>query len=530
MTGAANTNFRSFRCLASAYLAMAALVGHAQHLASPGADLFSKPAIHQIRIELPPGEVERLDRSPREFQPATIYADDVTYREVGIHLKGSRGSFRPLSDKPALTLDFSRFVAGQNFHGLRRVHLNNSVEDPSYLNELLGGELFRSAGVPAPRVTHARVILNGRPLGLYVLIEGFTEDFLRGHYHHIGGDLYEPEPGQDIDGQMKRNSVEAPTTGRKALKLLGAAAREPEPAQRWQSLQETLDVDRFATFMSLEVMLSHRDGYCLARNNFRVYHDLDTDRIVFLPHGMDQLFGPADLPWMPQMSGLVAQAFLGTTEGRKLYIERFSTLFTNVLNKDRLSARIDELLQQLRPGLSGTEFAEWKTEATRLKDRIAQRQLSVQAQLARVAAPTLNLAAGGGRLQGWARATEPTSGKMASGQAPDGIPALSISMGSPGLASWTTQARLVPGRYRFVGRVQTAGVKPLPYGQHQGAGLRVEGSVRTAPDCIGDSNWRWVGTDFEVKNTAEEVTFICELRASAGVAWFELGSLRVVPQ
>ena len=35
----------------------------------------------------------------------------------------------------------------------------------------------------------------------------------------------------------------------------------------------------------------HRDGYCLARNNFRVYHDVDSGRFVFFPHGMDVLFG-----------------------------------------------------------------------------------------------------------------------------------------------------------------------------------------------------------------------------------------------
>src|SRR5205085_9247534 len=104
---------------------------------------------------------------------------------------GGTGSFRPMEDKPALTLDFSRFKAGQKFHGVRRIYLNNSVEDPTYANEKIGSELFLAAGVPAPRVTRALVELNGRALGLYVLKEGFTEEFLARHFNRVSGELYE---------------------------------------------------------------------------------------------------------------------------------------------------------------------------------------------------------------------------------------------------------------------------------------------------------------------------------------------------
>lgn len=104
---------------------------------------------------------------------ATVRAGDVVYPDVGLHLKGRNGSFRPLNDKPSLTLKFDKFKADQRFHGLKKIHLNNAAQDPSYLCEIICGELFRQAGVPATRGTHARVKLNGRDLGLYVLKEGF---------------------------------------------------------------------------------------------------------------------------------------------------------------------------------------------------------------------------------------------------------------------------------------------------------------------------------------------------------------------
>src|SRR5260221_8309049 len=156
----------------------------------PGADLFSTDQVQILRLTIADGDLDRLRREPRQFVPAAVQESDSRYTEVAVHLKGSVGSFRPIDDKPGFTLDFSTYRAGQKFHGLRRIHLNNSVEDPAYCNELLGSELFRSAGIPAPRVNRALVFLNDRRLGLYVLKEGFTEDFLSCYFSHIGGNLF----------------------------------------------------------------------------------------------------------------------------------------------------------------------------------------------------------------------------------------------------------------------------------------------------------------------------------------------------
>ena len=257
------------------------------------------------------------------------------------------------------------------------------MEDPSFANEKLGSELFQAAGVPAPRVTRATLVLNGRNLGLYVLKEGFTEDFLACHFKRVGGELYEPEEGHDIDQRLKRSSVLAPVENRVALKTLAAAVVEPDPARRWQRLEAVLDTDRFVAFMAMEVMLGHRDGYCLARNNFRVYHDLDTGKVVFFPHGMDQLLGTADLPWQPSLAGLVAQGVMATSEGRQRYAAVFSSLFTNVFKAAALTSRVDQLATELRPVLSGSEWDRLRNEVAIVKDRIVQRQLSLQSQLAR---------------------------------------------------------------------------------------------------------------------------------------------------
>src|SRR6185503_16845531 len=106
-------------------------------------------------------ELVRLRRNDREDVRATVHEGSNVWQSVGLHVKGAAGSRRPIDDsKPALTLSFGKFIPDQRFHGLRKIHLNNSVQDPSYMCENIAGELFRKAGVPTPRVSYATVTLN----------------------------------------------------------------------------------------------------------------------------------------------------------------------------------------------------------------------------------------------------------------------------------------------------------------------------------------------------------------------------------
>src|SRR4030095_3564082 len=251
----------------------------------PGAGLLVPGQVHRIQIEIPTDGLILLRQQPRVDVQAAVRCAGTVCQVVGIHLKGSTGSFRDLDDKPGLTLDFDQSAPDQRFHGLAKIHLNNSVEDPSFLCEALGAELFRAAGVPAPRVTHALVELNGNPLGLYVLKEGFTREFLGQHFSRTDGNVYDTGSGNEVTEPMKRNLGAGPLN-RADLKALAAAAQEPDPAKRWQRLGQTLDVDRFVSFMAMEILTGHRDGYGLAKNNFRIYHDLGGGRLVFLPAGM----------------------------------------------------------------------------------------------------------------------------------------------------------------------------------------------------------------------------------------------------
>jgi spore coat protein H len=492
--------------------------------AAAGADLFTNGTVHHIRITMPAPSLAVLRTNARTYVAASVLEGTNVLTNVAIHLKGSSGSFRRVDDKPGLTLDFSRLGSPGRFHGLSKIHLNNSVEDPTYLHELIGSEAFTRAGIPAARVAHAQVELNGRKLGLYVLKEGFTTEFLARHFLHPTGSFYEPEPGRDVDDTLDVQL--GPLDAARALEALADAAQEPDMSRRWERLGRTLDVDRFLTFMAMEILIGHRDGYCLSRNNFRVYHDVDSGRMMFIPHGMDQLFGYARMPIQPRMSGLVARGIMEMPEGRQHFRNRCRELLTNVLVLSNLTARVDETLANLQRALPADHAMSLGREMAALKQRIAERLKSVDQQLRQAPLELLTFRDGVASLPNWQPTDIPEGGRLVRTNTADGKRLLSIKAGPVTFASWRSKVILAPGKYRFDGRLRTTGVLPLPFGKNHGATVRVT-NARTSPipRWTGTVPWQQASATFEITAPDEEIELVCELRASKGEADFDLDSL-----
>jgi hypothetical protein len=289
-------------------------------------------------------------------------------------------------------------------------------------------------------------------------------------------------------------------------------------------------MDRFIRFMALEVILCHRDGYCLARNNFRIYQNIDNGKMVFLPHGMDQLFGIPELPWMPRMAGLVARATLETSEGKQRYAEESKRLLQTLIRLDELTNRVNQIVRPLEGAVSKSEFDRIQNAAADLNRRIVERHRFLETQMQEPLNRMLEFKARFALLGNWTKADEPSLGQMENVPDPDGVVCLKIATRNETSASWRAKALLAPGRYRFEGKARVSEVKPLQFGTHQGAGLRISGQQRQSAGLIGTTPWQDVSTRFEVQGQPQEIDFLCELRAESGTAWFDSGSLRVVEE
>jgi spore coat protein CotH len=496
---------------------------------TPGEEIFDNRTVLRLRLQISDADIEMLRRDDRKQVPGTLYEGSNTWRNIAVRIKGGPGSRRQIDDRASLTLSFNKTAPGQRFHGLRRIHLNSSVQDQTYLCESVCSELFRSAGVPAARVSFATLAINGVDKGLYVLKEGFTKDMLGMYFTNTKGNLYDSGFLRDIDEQLENDRGSRDVKDWSDLKALSKAAQEPDEEKRWAELNRILDVDRFISFAALEVMTWHWDGYLRNRNNYRVYHDLDTGRMVFFPHGMDQMFRYARGKIMPDQwfRTIVAEGLIPTTtQGEALYLKRFGEIYTNVFRLERLTNRVGELADLLRPH-AGPEY---DAHVKRMRDLIVARHTHLGRALHGPAVQPLIFTNGIAKLIDWENnAPEAARDVKCDTVEIEGRKTLHIFALTNGAASWQATVRLSPGRFRFEALAKARNVVRVANARHAlGAGIRNESGGPPRISIVrSDSSWERLSYDFYVRED-DEITLRCELSASEGEVWFDVESLRLV--
>ena len=340
-----------------------------------------------IVIEVGQKEADSLRREPRKYVPATLKEGGQTYKGVGVKLRGSAGSFRGFDDRPGLTVNADKFHDDQRWRGMGKFYLANSAQDPSYLSELVCGELMAAVGVPTARIGHATVTLNTRRLGFYYLKEGYDRAFLRRHFKNSHGNFYDGGFLREIDQPLQLISGEGDVKDRGDLKALIAAVRENDHKRRIEQLSRVLDLDQFISYMVMSAVMWDWDGYPFKANNYRIYHDPERNKLVFIPSGMDQMFGEPNGPALPGFGGMVARSIIETSEGRRRYWARMREVVRTVFVPDRWVKRLDEAEAKIRPALAMVDMGAangLKGQVDRLRNGIRQRHKSLTEQLARV--------------------------------------------------------------------------------------------------------------------------------------------------
>jgi len=504
-------------CIAWTWLALPAPGDEAKK--EPGDKFFTEPAARMFRFEISETALTQLRRSPRTYVPATVREGDRVLTNVAVRIKGM-GSFRSIDEKPSLAVKFDEFATNQHYRGLNKLMFNNSVQDRTYLAEMLATQMFRDAGVPASRCTHARVQLNGRDLGLYVVMEAMNKQFLKQHFANANGNLYEAYL-LDVNARMEQDGGEP--GNQSDVRALYSASRIADPAERWRQLNRVLDVDRFVSFVAMEMLTSHWDGYAIHTNNYRIYHEPVSDKFVFITHGIDWAFRRPTISIQPPTKSIVGRAVLSTPEGQKQYNERIGTLFTNVFKVPVITNRMEQALAKIRgAGLSATELVNIERRAGRLREQIQTRAANVANQLRGIDPEPMKF-----DPQNYAYPKEwrdePDRGEPLMDRVKlDGKNTLHIQARNESTrASWRSQVYLVRGWYRFEGAART---DALTRGS---ARLRISGDTRSIGISGTGGGWRLLSHDFEVQDAGMDVEFVCELNAIQGEVWFDVDSFRV---
>ena len=274
--------------------------------ADDAAWMFDPQVMVSIDLTIPGSSMEQIScdmGAPRPYVPATF---TMTYRprrgstktfgpwEITLRVKGQYGSFRCLGDKAGLKL---KFPSGSRPDGLKKMTLNNMVQDGSMVREVLSYEVFRSLGVAAPRTGYAQVTVNGTYQGIFLNLETMddialprwfssTQHLYEGSYGPWWGDVGDPFSGHyDVD--------EGDPDDRSDLQNLLDTSRNLDPG--WYArMQPIADLEQMTKMWAAEWFLGHWDGYSQSITNNYYLHSDAAGRFSMLPWGTDQSFQGAE--------------------------------------------------------------------------------------------------------------------------------------------------------------------------------------------------------------------------------------------
>ncbi|MFN7143703.1 MAG: CotH kinase family protein, partial [Myxococcota bacterium] len=250
--------------------------------ADPTDALFDPTVVHVVELEMPESDwLDVRDNAAAEaWHAATFRWGDHVLHDVGVRAFG-QGSL--VAGKPSLKLSFDRHVEGQELLGLDELKLDNSSQDPGYMNEYLATTVMRRFAVPAARTSWARVRVNGEPAGFFVVLESIDDRFVERWFGHDDGVLYGMNSGYWGQGLTPmtdglawfepQTSVASDGADLVALSEVVASGTDAE-------LAAVLDLDGFGRESVARSVMGSMDSFSADGNNYYLYDDHGLWRIL----------------------------------------------------------------------------------------------------------------------------------------------------------------------------------------------------------------------------------------------------------
>ena len=303
--------------------------------------MYDPDAVVEIHLTgISGAELDALELEPDEYVEGDfeLTVDGVQkgplLEDVGVRLKGGAGSGRPVkTGKSGFKVRFDEFVKGQLFFGIKRLTLNNMIQDPSMAHEALTYELFHELGLPASRSGYAFLTLDGNDYGLFLNLETLDEISLPQWFGSEDNTqhLYEADaPGTDLEpgGAAAFEVDEGGDEDVSDLEALIAAVNDDEGD--WsENVSPFADLEQMTAHWAVERYVGHWDGYAglpnaidpnTRPNNYYLHSDA-AGIFQMMPWGTDQTWERDDIPFDYPSGAVMFNECLADESCKQLYLE-----------------------------------------------------------------------------------------------------------------------------------------------------------------------------------------------------------------
>lgn len=279
---------------------------------TPGYDnvpyvLFTQEEVYTVRVDIPTSDWQAILADPQaeQYYPASLEFNGAVIDNVGFRIKG-QGSLMFIGDdskRYGFKVDINEYQ-DQKFMGMKKLVLNQSFADPSYMRDVLSYKIMREAGVPAPETSYVELWVAGEHMGLYQLVEMIDSEFVERHFpqdHETTGkgDMYKGELGQRLtwvdnniasysDGlrlKLNKETIGTPEEGEALLRFLDSINNGDDKLAH-------IHTDLMVKYLAASVLVGNMDSPIGGTaNNFYLYEQRSEDRFTILPWDYNLAFG-----------------------------------------------------------------------------------------------------------------------------------------------------------------------------------------------------------------------------------------------
>ncbi|MCK4659474.1 MAG: CotH kinase family protein [Phycisphaerae bacterium] len=317
--------------------------------------------------------VANYEDPDQPYMEARFQFGDEVLDPIGVRLKGNSSYWGHPGVKKSFKLKFDEYDDTQHFHSLNKVNLNNSFKDPTMLREKLFLD-FVNQRVPAIRVNHVALYINGTYWGLYVQVEQVDKTFFQ---RHIGGDedgnLFKGDPHGTLewrgaDAELYKNQYELKTNETEddwtdLVSLIDVLNNTP-PEDFQTAFDAVFEVPNYLETLAANILFANLDSYNGTGHNYYVYHRQDNDKFIHFAWDCNEAFGnfafgmsaqqvldldPHWLPLPPQNRRPLCTRLWQTFEWDRQYLRHLGKMLRTGFNSATFDPRIDELADMIRP-------------------------------------------------------------------------------------------------------------------------------------------------------------------------------------
>lgn len=351
-----------------------------------GNDFFKKDSIHVIKISFVQCNYwdsltyyrkisDSLDIN--NYMQANVVVDGKRLPATGVRFKGeSSYEFYPGKKKP-FRLKFNKYVKGQHLDGMEEINLNNNFKDPTMIREKIYLDMLNKQGLPAPRASYAKVYINDKYWGLYLVTEQIDQTFLESRFKDARGNLYQGEPLATFvyignEPTKYYNKYRLRTNEKKNdwsdlvkfIRLINDTTLSGEDFLR--KIESSMNLDKCLRAWAINNLIGNIDAYNMFYpHNFFIYHDSTTLKWNWISLDGNYSFAAwnpvKSLPSLLRMSVVVPDStpyhdprplldktLKSNNSIRKRYLAIVSELLRSDFSEEKMTRTIDSLSMRIR--------------------------------------------------------------------------------------------------------------------------------------------------------------------------------------